>query len=322
MKSVDCVVVGEACADIILRPVDLDRPLRSLGTQHLESVRMMTGGIVPNAGVTLAKLGLHVAAVCVLGDDQWGRLICERLDEAGVETGWVVQQPGSSSVTAVAVGADGERSFLFQPGASQHIDRRVCTGAWSLLSAARVVLLGYYNLLPRLQPALAEMCAELRAAGCQTALDTANGGGTMDALVPVLPHLDFYLPNQSEAESQTGFADPRRMMSAYRDAGMHGLLGIKQGERGALLSPRPGEFIRIDAVEPPGPVLDTTGAGDCFYAGLLSGLLRGMDVADAGRLAAAAGACTVTQVGGGSGIRSFDETWALAQLSRGVGGST
>jgi sugar/nucleoside kinase (ribokinase family) len=72
--------------------------------------------------------------------------------------------------------------------------------------------------------------------------------------------------------------------------------------------------LTIDCVPPPGPVLDTTGAGDCFYAGLLTGLLRGMSPAQAGRLGAATGACCVTGMGASAGLRDFDGTMRLAGL--------
>ena len=91
-------------------------------------------------------------------------------------------------------------------------------------------------------------------------------------------------------------------------------MGVKLGSEGALLSPRAGEYVEIPQVVPPGPVVDTTGAGDCFYAGLLTGLLKGMSVERAGRLAAAAGACCVTGLGATAGLRDYQETARLAGL--------
>jgi sugar/nucleoside kinase (ribokinase family) len=177
-----------------------------------------------------------------------------------------------------------------------------------------VVLLGYYPVMTRLQADLPEVFAAIRSTGCLTALDAAGDGGTMDPLARILPHLDFYVPNETEAAHQTGCSDPRAMVQAYRDAGARGLVGIKLGERGALVSPKPGEFYDVAVVKPPGPVVDTTGAGDCFYGALIAGILRGLSPADAGRLAAAAGACCVTGLGATSAVRGYDETARLAGL--------
>jgi sugar/nucleoside kinase (ribokinase family) len=166
-----------------------------------------------------------------------------------------------------------------------------------------------------LQNDLPEVLAAIRATGCLTALDAAGDGGTMDPLARILPHVDFYLPSESEAEHQTGLHEPRAMIAAYRAAGATGWLGIKLGSKGALLSPRPGEFIEVPAIKPPGPVIDTTGAGDSFFGGVLAGVLRGLPPAAAGRLGAAAGASCVTGLGATTAIRGYDETARLAGIS-------
>jgi sugar/nucleoside kinase (ribokinase family) len=183
-----------------------------------------------------------------------------------------------------------------------------------LFARSRMVLLGYYPLLPKLEADLAEVLARIRETGCGTALDSAGDGGGLQPLDRLLPHLDVYCPSYAEASHQTGQADPQRILETYRHCGAPSWLGIKLGKDGALLSPNPGVFVSIPPVVPPGPVVDTTGAGDAFYAGLLVGRLRGMDVAAAGRLAAAAGACCVTALGATAGLRDFPATAALAGL--------
>ena len=136
----------------------------------------------------------------------------------------------------------------------------------------------------------------------------------MDPLREILPHLDIYVPSFAEAINQTGKNDPREIITVLRDQGAAGLLGVKLGSKGALLQTASRDWIEVPAVQAPAAVVDTTGAGDSFYAGLLTGLLRGMDEKDAGRLAAACGACCVTGLGATGGLRSFEETARLAGL--------
>jgi sugar/nucleoside kinase (ribokinase family) len=212
------------------------------------------------------------------------------------------------------VDARGDRSFIHAVGAPRLLDAAAFREAAPMFRRSRAMLLGYYPLLPNLLGDLPEVLAEIRAGGCLTALDAAGDGGELEPLARVLPQLDVYVPSFAEARHQTGVEDPGRMVAMYRDAGGRGLVGIKLGSRGALLSPAPDEFIEVDAVTPPGQIVDTTGAGDCFLGGLLAGLLRGLSVAEAGRIAAAAGACCVTGVGATTAIRGWAETSRLAGL--------
>ena len=85
-----------------------------------------------------------------------------------------------------------------------------------------------------------------------------------------------------------------------------------------MLSPSAGDVIDIPCARAPGPVVDTTGAGDSFLAGLLTGILRGLPLRDAGLLGAATAACCVTGVGATAGLRSFDETMRLVGADAGV----
>ena len=81
-----------------------------------------------------------------------------------------------------------------------------------------------------------------------------------------------------------------------------------------MLSPAAGQYVEIDPMPPPGPIVDTTGAGDCFYAGLLTGLLKDLPLDRAGRLAAACGACSITAKGATTAVRPYAETARLAGL--------
>jgi sugar/nucleoside kinase (ribokinase family) len=212
------------------------------------------------------------------------------------------------------IDASGERSFVHCVGAPRLLDRAAVLSRLDLFAKSRAMLIGYYPLMKRLQPDLAEILAAIRETGCLTALDAAGDGGTMEPLASLLPHLDFYVPNETEAAHQTGRRNPREMIAAYREAGATGWLGIKLGARGAMLSPIPGEFIEVAVAKPPGPVIDTTGAGDCFYGALLAGELRGLSPENSGKLAAAAGAYCVTGLGATSAVGGYDQTARLAGI--------
>jgi sugar/nucleoside kinase (ribokinase family) len=314
-KLFDCVVVGSCVVDVLARPVALTQPIGAGRLIESDPLRLTTGGIVSNAGITMARLGMRVAAFTYIGDDEWADVIRSRYAAEGIDTSSLITHPdGATSTTAVLIDPSGERSFVHCVGAPRLLDREAMLSRLDLFAKSRAMLIGYYPLMTRLQGDLPEVFAAIRETGCLTAIDAAGHGGTMDPLARILPHTDFYIPNEIEAAHQTGRSEPRAMIEAYRDAGAKGWVGVKRGAQGALLSPQPGEFINVTVVKPPGDVVDTTGAGDCFYGALLAGVLRGLSPADAGRLAAAAGACCVTGLGATTACRGYEETARLAAV--------
>jgi sugar/nucleoside kinase (ribokinase family) len=302
--------------DLLVRPVPLTTPIGGGRLIQVDPIGVTTGGIVSNTGIAMTRLGMRVAAFSLVGDDEWGDVIRRRYAEHQINADRLLTaQQGATSTTAVLIDPSGERSFAHCVGAPKQMDKALFLQHMDLFAQSRMTLIGYYSLMPQLERDLAEVLRLIRQTGCQTALDAAGDGGTLHPLDELLPHLDVYVPSLAEAKHQTGLSEPQAIIDTFRACGAPGLLGVKLGAAGALLSPRAGEYVPIEPVAPPGPLLDTTGAGDCFYAGLLTGLLRCLPVAAAGRLGAAAGACCVTGLGATAGLRDYDETARLAGLT-------
>jgi sugar/nucleoside kinase (ribokinase family) len=251
-----------------------------------------------------------------VGDDLWGEVIRARLAGEGIDTTAIETHPTlATSTTAVLIDPSGERSFAHHAGAPQAIDLAFIKRQAAHFGNSRMALVGYCGLLPALEPVLADAVAAIRATGCRVALETGGSGGTLAQLSSALPHVDLYVPSLDEAVHQTDLSDPGAIIECYRRHGAGGIVGVKLGTRGTLLSPVPGDVLAIPCVPAPGPVIDTTGAGDSFLAGLLTGILRGMPIREAGLLGAATAACCVTGLGATAGLRSFDETLRLADAS-------
>lgn len=314
-KSIDVIVCGSCVVDVLVRPVALDQPIGGGQLVRTEPLRLTTGGIVSNSGVTLARLGMRTAAFTCLGNDEWASIIREQYVAEGIDVSRLLTHPTApTSTTAVLIDESGERSFLHAVGAPKQLDKNAFLLQLDFFAGSRAMLLGYFPLLPNLLADLPEVLAALRNVGCLTALDAAGDGGTLGELEPCLPHLDVYVPSHKEAAHQTGETDPQRIIAAYRAAGAQGVVGVKLGAEGALLSSKPAELIEVPPVAPPGLVVDTTGAGDCFLGGLLCGLLKDLPLEAAGRLAAACGARCVTALGATTALGDFASTARMAEL--------
>ncbi len=219
-NDLDCVLCGSCVADILVRPVPLSVPIGPGRLFAAEPIEVVTGGIVCNAGIALARLGMKAAAFSYVGRDDWGSLVRRRLEAAGVDCGRLLVHPtAATSTTAVLIDPGGERSFAHCVGAPKLMDKALLLKNLDLLARSRMMLIGYYSLMPNLDPDLPEVFAAVRRTGCRTALDAAGEGGTMEPLRRILPQVDVYCPSRDEAAHQTGQTDPRRIIDAYRACG-------------------------------------------------------------------------------------------------------
>jgi sugar/nucleoside kinase (ribokinase family) len=178
-----------------------------------------------------------------------------------------------------------------------------------MFKRCRYVQIGYFGLLPALTPQLPALLRELKQVAPETkvALETVTPVGPWAELEPILPHLDLFLPSRTEAADLTGVSDPTTMIAAFRRHMPRGLIGIKLDAEGCMLDDGSGRgAITVPSykIKP----VDTTGAGDTWFAGLLTGLIKGMPLEQAGRLANRTAADCCTALGASAGLRSFDDT--------------
>ena len=102
------------------------------------------------------------------------------------------------------------------------------------------------------------------------------------------------MPGLSELQLLTGTDDVRGGVDALFERDVLELIVLKKGSKGAVIYSREEEIpVPVYKVEE----VDATGAGDCFDAGFLCGVLEGLPLEDCGKLAAAAGALNAAAFG-------------------------
>jgi len=304
----DCAIFGLIVADLIAEPMNVRTPPPPGGLHLINSITLTTGGNVCNTGVAMAKLGMKVAAAGLVGRDVLGAAVIEGLRQANVDTSAVfTTDRAQTSATVVAVEPGGERCFFHTPGATPMLDAAAFRQCFPVFRQCAFVQVGYFGLLPGLTGDLPQVLAELRAAAPNTkiALDTVNPPASWELLEPILPHLDIFAPSRTEAMALTGEKTPGAMVAVFRKHMKSGLIGIKLDAEGCYLDDGVrGEFIPAFKID----CIDTTGAGDTWYGGLLTGLRRGMPMAKAGRFANRVAADCCTALGASAGVRGYDDT--------------
>jgi len=301
-------VFGVIVADLIASPIDLKNPPPTGGLEIVRSIELTTGGNVPNVGGALCKLGVTAAGAGIIGRDALGNAILNRLRESGLDVAYVFASDAApTSATVVAVDASGERTFFHVPGANALLDAEMFRRCFQLFATCDVVQIGYFGLLPALTPELPELLRELRSVAPHTkiALDTLNPPAARELLDPILPHVDIFCPSRPEATTLTGETEPVKMVASFRRQMPRGLIGIKLDVDGCYLDDGTSS---VQAAAYPVEVVDTTGAGDVWFAGLLVALHHEMSLEQAARFANRAAADCCTAFGASAGVRSLDET--------------
>lgn len=271
------VVVGDLAVDVLVEP----RAPAVPGADVPARIRMRAGGAGANTAAWLAHLGADVTLVARVGDDPAGRAADDDLRTAGIRPALAVD-PDHPTCTVVVLLADSDRTMLSDRGAAAQL---APTDLPALDGADHLHLSGYVLLDPVSRAAGQAALTAARAAGLSTSVDPQVAPALDPALADDVRGVDLLLPNAAELAALGG-------AGALQD--VVGAVAATDGPRGARWTDRHGTW----SVEPPPTeVVDPTGAGDAFDAGVLVAWLTGSDPAAALEAGCAAGAAAVSRLG-------------------------
>jgi fructokinase len=271
-KNLDVLCFGEVIVDFF--PEQRGIPLRDAErfTRHL-------GGAPSNVAVGLARLGVGAGLMTLVGADEFGAFLLRGLEAEGVDvTGVGTHRTARTGITFVAVGPRGERSFLFyrHPSADQLIGEHDVDPA--IIGRARFFHFGSSTLAREpARGATRRALAAARDAGCVISCDPNlrlhlwSDPAEAGALVrEALGFADVVKISDDELAQVTGTSEPEAGARALRELGVD-LAVVTLGERGCFFDGAAAGrgHVRGHRVD----VVDTTGAGDGFVAGLLTALL-------------------------------------------------
>ena len=284
------IVLGDCNPDLVLRGGV--RPEFGQVERLVSSAELMIGGSASITCCGLARLGLDAGLVARVGDDALGRLQLKRLADAGVRTGAIAIDPDRATGISVVLAEPDDRATLTALGAIgalaaadvEHAD----------LAGADHVHVSSLWLLRDLRPDLPRILGAARRAGVTVSLDTNwDPAGEWTGLDDLLREVDVLLPNLEEARRLSGADDAAGAAAALAERVP--TVAIKLGAEGAI-AVSGGETVTARA--PAVDVVDTTGAGDSFNAGLIAGRLAGRPAAAALALAVACGTLSTRAAGG------------------------
>jgi sugar/nucleoside kinase (ribokinase family) len=305
----DVTCVGGVVADIVGRPIDALPERGQLA--FVERMELHSGGGAANVGMVLDRLSIRAAIIGKVGKDGFGDYLIQRFAYVGIDVSGMRRDPLNATAAAfVLTHSDGERSFLHYVGANgtlglEDVDMEI-------VRRSKILHAGNMLILPSLDGSpLAELFRQAQAMGVLTSLDTAwdPTGAWMQKLAPCLPYTDYFLPSYEEAKRLApGYDTPDDVAQCLLDAGAK-VVALKMGAEGSYVRSQDGFRLRLPAL--PVPVVDTTGAGDAYIAGFLTGLVRKWDLEQCAHYAGAVGAACVTAIGTTAGIGGYVEIFDL-----------
>jgi sugar/nucleoside kinase (ribokinase family) len=297
----DLVVLGDANPDLVVSGGDVV-PAFGQAERLVDDAHLTVGGSGGILACGASRLGLKVAFCGVIGDDLFGRFICDAFAERRIDTRGLATDRQRPTGLTLVLSAPTDRAMLTRVGTVDAL--RVDLLDQDVLADARHVHVSSYFLQRELAPDLPELFERLHERGVTTSVDPNwdpgerwNGG-----LLELLSRTDVFLPNTIEATRVARISDLDEALR--RLAARAEIVVVKDGERGARAIGR-GEQVSARGVSV--RVVDTTGAGDSFDAGFLAAWLAGLPLARALAMANTCGALSTRELGGVDAQPTMDE---------------
>ncbi len=299
-------VIGSANIDLTTFAERFPKPGETIFGQKFD---LGFGGKGANQAVAARLCGAEVFMVARVGGDLFGPATIENFRKQGIDPTHVKQVEGSSSgVAPIFVEPNGQNRILVVKGANDALGPADVDAAAETLKSADCIVLQFEIPIETVYYAV----AFARKHGIRCIVNPAPAQALDMA---ELKDLDYFVPNESEAETITGspvknVADAEKCAQHLLGSGVRRVI-ITLGANGSLLATREGcQHIAPFAVTS----VDSTGAGDAFIGSFAVFLGEGYPEREAVRRANLYAGLSTTGVGTQKSFYDrarFDAEWAM-----------
>lgn len=303
-------VVGSANIDLTTFTEQFPKPGETIFGQKFD---LGFGGKGANQAVAARLCGAEVTMVARVGSDLFGPATIENFKKQGIDTTHVKQVEGlSSGVAPIFVEPNGQNRIFVVKGANEALKPADVDAAADVLRSADCIVLQFEIPLPTVYYTIAFAGRN----GIRCILNPAPG---QPVEMGALAGLDYFVPNESEAESITGMpvrsvAEAERCAEKLLAGGIRRVI-ITLGANGCLLA---GQEAREHLPAFPVRSIDSTGAGDAFIGSFAVFLGEGLPEREALRRANLYAGLSTMSVGTQKSFYDrprFDEAWAAQTRS-------
>ncbi|MEJ5929163.1 ribokinase [Corynebacterium sp. H128] len=252
------------------------------------------GGKASNQAVAAARLGAHVSLFSAVGEDERAKLARTLWHEEGINADGVISIPGNTMVGCIITEASGENRIVLANGVLDDLTPALLQDRAAAFEEADIVLISCEIPEDTIRAAIRLG----REANCRVILNPAPAPQLTEA---DWANLDLITPNYTEACQLLGVgeaADTAEDIASQLAQRHHVDVILTDGARGAVVVSKdsPCKAHRVDPIVPQ-QIVDTTGAGDTFNAGVAAALLYGHDLTFASSFGCLVGSVAVESEG-------------------------
>ncbi len=296
----DVVTIGSANVDLVARvnrfPVADDEVV-------IDDLKTLAGGSAANVAVGVARLGYKSTFIGLIGTDYFGNFLIDEFKKEGVDTSHIERIEGSSGIVFAAVNKKCERVMYSSEGIGSLFSTEYIQD--DCLKSARFIHLSNIAANGALE-AFQLVAKKAKENGSRVIFDPGCifAEEDLETLSALLRHCYIVKSNKLEAKMMTG-TEGEEAARKILETGVENVI-ITEGLDGCIVGNR--DKIKRIPLMPKRKikVVDLTGAGDSFAAGLLVALLKNIPLDDAVEFAMQIGSLS-TENEGGRGTPKFED---------------
>ncbi len=290
MKSIS--ILGIYAADLVFFANKIPIPGETvLGHDHV----IGPGGKGSNQAVAAAKAGGKVSFISKIGNDQYGKKALEMYGESNIDSSNViVSEEHATGVAGIMINKQtGENAINVVPGASGKITNKDIDQAVESIKQSSI-------FLTQLEVPVEVVEYAIKIAHSHKVTTILNPAPAAQLQDETFRLVDYFIPNESETSFYVNHKvetqeDAKKAANQLLKKGVKNVI-ITLGEKGVYFANEKESF-HINAFDLGDRVIDTTGAGDGFVAGLAVALTEDKSINDAIKFASALAGLSTTKIG-------------------------
>lgn len=262
---------------------------------------------------TAARLGIKTGIIGGVGADDFGEMLIHRLESDGVDCRFVKRYSGSTGVAFVMYRQDGSRKFIFHikdtPAAKAIVPDNSCINPpdfFHIMGCSLTVSDKFRKEILKAMEAFLSIGAKI-SFDPNIRPELLRGDNLQQIIKPILKNCSVIMPGVEELLLIANETSQETAISKLFKNDTLDVIALKRGAKGCTIITRD---ITFDIPAYQVKQVDPTGAGDCFDAAFLAGLVQGKPYESSAKMASAAGALNAAAFGPMSGnisMQSIEE---------------